>query len=82
MLSVVGKCCRLNMSGEMPSVVSAGYVTYMTYRAHEMMVDAGRFVDGLRAAGVEFFVAVPVISPCGYHCTDFTMVVCPLVYIV
>ena len=31
----------------------------MTYRADEMMVRAGRFVDGLKAAGVEFFAGVP-----------------------
>ena len=38
---------------------------YMTYPAREMMVRAGRFVDGLKAAGVEFFVGVPVKFPCG-----------------
>ena len=38
---------------------------YMTYRAREMMVRAGRFVDGLKAAGVEFSVGVPVKVPCG-----------------
>ena len=37
----------------------------MTYRADEMMVRAGRFVDGLKAAGVEFFAAVPVKFSCG-----------------
>ena len=42
----------------------------MTYRADEMMVRAGRFVDGLKAAGVEFFAGVSVISPCGCHSTD------------
>ena len=43
---------------------------YMTYRADEMMVRAGRFADGLKAADVEFFAGVPVISPCGCHRTD------------
>ena len=38
----------------------------MTYRADEMMVrTGGRLVDGLKAAGVEFFVDVPVMFPCG-----------------
>ena len=37
----------------------------MTYRACEMMVEAGRFVDGLKAAGVEFFAGVPVMFPYG-----------------
>ena len=35
-----------------------------------MMVGAGKFVDGLKAAGVEFFVGAPVMFPCGCHCTD------------
>ncbi len=30
-----------------------------------MMVEARRFVDGLKAACVEFFVGVPVRFPCG-----------------
>ena len=38
---------------------------YMTYRADEMMVRAGRFVDGLKAAGVEFFAGAPVMLPYG-----------------
>ena len=38
---------------------------YVTYRADEMMVRAGRFVDGLKAAGAEFFAGVPVRVPCG-----------------
>ena len=42
----------------------------MTYRADEMMVRAGRFVDGLKAAGVEFFAGVPVMFPCGCHYAD------------
>ena len=42
----------------------------MTYRADEMMVRAGRFVDGLKAAGAGFFAGVPVKFPCGCHCTD------------
>ena len=29
------------------------------------MVEAGRFVDGLKAAGVDFFADVPVMFPCG-----------------
>ena len=33
-----------------------------------MMVRVGRFVDGLKAAGVEFFVGVPVKFPCGSYC--------------
>ena len=37
----------------------------MTYHADEMMVRAGRFVDGLKAAGVEFFANVPVKFLCG-----------------
>ena len=43
---------------------------YVTYRVSEMMEGAGRFVDGVKAAGVEFFTAVPVMFPCGCHCTD------------
>ena len=43
---------------------------YVTYRACEMMVEAGRFVDGVKAAGVEFFAGVPLMFPCGCHCTD------------
>ena len=39
-----------------------------------MMVRAGRFVDGLKAAGVEFFVDVPVKFPCG--CCSTNMGVC------
>ncbi len=35
-----------------------------------MMVEAGRFVDGLKAAGVEFFAGVSVVFPCGCHRTD------------
>ena len=35
-----------------------------------MMVRAGRFVDGLKAAGVEFFAAVPVELLYGCYCTD------------
>ena len=35
-----------------------------------MMEGAGRFVDGVKAAGVEFFAGVPVMFPCGCHCTD------------
>ena len=31
------------------------------------MVRAGRFIDELKAAGVEFFAAVPVMFPCGCH---------------
>ena len=42
----------------------------MTYRADEMMVRAGSFVDGLKAAGVEFFANVPVASLYGCYCTD------------
>lgn len=34
------------------------------------MVEVGRFVDGLKAAGVEFFVGVLVMFPCGCHSTD------------
>ena len=43
---------------------------YMTYPAREMMVRAGRFVDGLKAAGVESFAGVPVKFPCGCHSAD------------
>ena len=43
---------------------------YVTYRVSEMMEGAGRFVDGVKAAGVEFFAGVPVISPCGCHSAD------------
>ena len=42
----------------------------MTYRADEMMVRAGRFVDGLKAAGAGFFAGVPVMFPCGCHSAD------------
>jgi hypothetical protein len=34
------------------------------------MVEAGRFVDGLKAAGVEFFADVPIELLYGYYCTD------------
>ena len=43
---------------------------YVTYRAREMMVSVGRFIDGLKAAGVEFFAGVPVMVPCGCYSTD------------
>ena len=43
---------------------------FVTHRVREMMVGAGRFVDGLKAAGVEFFAVVPVMFPCGCCCTD------------
>ena len=43
---------------------------YVTYRVSEMMEGAGRFVDGLKAAGVEFFAGVPVKFSCGCYCTD------------
>ena len=43
---------------------------YVTYRVSEMMEGAGRFVDGVKAAGVEFFAGVPVMLPCGCNCTD------------
>ena len=43
---------------------------YVTYRAREMMVRAGRFVDGLKAAGTGFFAGVPVMFPCGCHSAD------------
>ena len=42
----------------------------MTCRVREMMVDVGRFVDGLKAAGVGFFASVLVMFPCGCHSTD------------
>ena len=35
-----------------------------------MMVRAGRFVDGLKAAGMESFAAVPVELLYGCYCTD------------
>ena len=38
------------------------------------MVEVGRFVDELKAAGVEFFVDVPVKFPCG--CCSTNMGVC------
>jgi len=41
-----------------------------------MMVKVGRFVDGVKAAGVAFFAAVPVMFPCGCHCAD--MGICPI----
>ena len=41
---------------------------YVTYRVREMVVRAGRFVDGLKAAGEEFFAGVPVMFSCGCHC--------------
>ena len=34
------------------------------------MVEVGRLVDGLKAAGVEFFAAVPVELLYGCYCTD------------
>lgn len=43
---------------------------YMTYRVSEMMEGAGRFVDGVKAAGVEFFAGVPVKAPYRCYCTD------------
>ena len=43
---------------------------YVTYRAREMMVRAERSVDGLKAAGARSFAGVPVMFPCGCHCTD------------
>ena len=43
---------------------------YVTCRADEMMVRAGRFVDGLKAAGVEFFAGLPVALLYGCYCTD------------
>ena len=49
---------------------------YVTYRVREMMEGAGRFVDGVKAAGVEFFAGctfpvrpAPVMFPSGCHCT-------------
>ena len=38
---------------------------YVTYRVSEMMEGAGRFVDGLKSAGVEFFAGVSVMLPYG-----------------
>ena len=38
---------------------------YVTYRVREMMEGAGRFVDGLKAAGAGFFAGMPVRVPCG-----------------
>ena len=43
---------------------------YVTYRVREMMEGAGRFVDGVKAASVEFFAGLPVMFPCGCHRTD------------
>ena len=43
---------------------------YVTYRVREMVVRAGRFVDGLKAAGVEFFAGGPIELLYGYYCTD------------
>ena len=45
---------------------------YMTYRACEMMVGDGRFVDGLKAAGMEFFAGVPdsLLKSFCAHVTD------------
>ena len=34
------------------------------------MVRAGKSVDGLKAAGVEFFAGEPVMLPCGCHSAD------------
>ncbi len=34
------------------------------------MVEVGKFVDGLKAAGVEFFTGVQVKFSIGCHCTD------------
>ena len=34
------------------------------------MIEAGKFVDGLKAVGVEFFADVPVKFPCGCHSAD------------
>ena len=36
------------------------------------MVGVGRFVDGLKAAGVEFFAGVPVELLYEYYCADFS----------
>ena len=44
--------------------------SHMMYSACEMMVRAGRFVDGLKAAGVAFFAGVPVELLYGCYCTD------------
>ena len=43
---------------------------YVTYRVSEMMEGAGRFVDGVKAAGAEFFAGVPVKFPWGCCSTD------------
>ena len=43
---------------------------YVTYRVREMMEGAGRFVDGVKAAGVEFFAGVPIELLYGCYCTD------------
>ena len=43
---------------------------YVTYRVREMMEGAGRFVDGVKAAGVEFFASVSVALLYGCYCTD------------
>ena len=43
---------------------------YVTYRVREMMEGAGRFVDGVKAAGVEFFAGVQVMFPCGCYSTN------------
>ena len=42
----------------------------MTYRAREMIVRAGRFVGGLKAASAGFSVGVPVKFPWGCCSTD------------
>jgi len=34
------------------------------------MVEAERFVDGLKAADAGFFAGVPVTFPCGCHSAD------------
>ena len=34
------------------------------------MIEVERFVDGLKAAGVEFFAGVRMKFPCGCDCTD------------
>ena len=39
---------------------------YVTYRAREMMVGVGRFIDGVKV-GVEFFAGVPVKSACAHE---------------
>ena len=38
---------------------------YVTYRVREMMEGAGRFVDGVKAAGAGAFAGVPVTFTCG-----------------